>query len=295
MFCGECGNPVRPGDRSCPTCRALLPDSSAPVTALGAVSAPDRPTGTMPAVRRPGRGRVLVAAVLSVVAAMAGGGVAYALLDGEDTSTGAERSDVTDSSPSTPSEEDTEPDDGGDTAGATPDNEVATQPIRCWDQERGDDPVTSLAECGWPQGQQGMLWVFARIAGCQDETGTLRSDPIVEDPTLNRALSADCFVRVGERLVRVHYSGWRRWGPMERYYRNLEGVPMTDPTGRTDVVVTQVESPAADFNVALNNRNRLAPRSVTIYTDTEADFQRVYNHLIMRREGFLRGVPERKP
>lgn len=138
MWCGECGNSVRPGDRSCSTCRAALPDSQAPVTAMGSGFARSHPTDEVSPERSPGRGRVVLVAVLAMIAAAAGGGIAYALLGQDARPAGSDRAGATDTTAShesapvaDPADEQDQPkedvtDDGG--AGSRPIRVLGSRP-----------------------------------------------------------------------------------------------------------------------------------------------------------------------
>lgn len=291
MKCRNCGTPAaRPDQPFCGHCGEALGgvgprDASGDTTGI---APPPQSYGVpMPPARQGGVGRVVAVAVLSLLAAIGGGGLAYAVLHSEG---GA--GNVTDARTGSAEVGTDRADEGNDVAAGpgTPSATPSAARFRCWNDPEANSPVRSLTACPLPEGVEGMHWVFGRTkTRCLDATGARIVEPVRSVPSQTRIQDADCWINVGGVPVRVHYSQWLRWPVMsDNYAEDSEALLSMDD--RADLVVSKVESPRATYKVALHYKSRQAPWSVTVYADTEDRYQRVLQLIDIRRIEYLRGV-----
>ena len=272
--------PGEPGANGAPTVPAPL---QAPV--------PSRTWEAPPT--RPRMGYLTAALVLLAVAATVGVGTAVVLLmadrdvEANDPTAAASSSSVSESDVATPSPSvvattgtTTEPSTEPSTASTeVPTEDVRQQSgVRCWNGVE----VAGLAGCSYPQGVEGLVWVFpgADDSGCG---GVARGHH-------GRVVDRYCSVLLPHGAeVQLHFSQWRDFDLMRFNYRADQAGPDL-AMDRDDLHAFAVADVDAAFKVAVYYRLPQAPWSVTVYAASDADLGTALELLEVRPVKQLRGV-----
>ncbi len=202
-----------------------------------------------------------------MLAVVAGVGTALLLARGDDDAAAGGADRATEAGGATPAGDSRPTEDVPDSGAA---EEAA---YTCWD----GGPADGLADCGEPQGAQGLRWVFpdADGPGCSATMG-------------NRGAEADCRVRASSGgQVRVHYSEWSDWDAAYAEYsaQDVQGAV----TRWRDFFRWYISPRRGDWEYKVALLYRDAPWSVTVYGHSAADRDEVLRQLATRPVGDLMG------